>query len=95
MSQVELLEPIKTAIRDVLNNQKLVIEPASKLIGDLGLESIDFLDLSSEIENTIGFELDFKEVVQFMKAKNSGVTDIKSVTVENLIEFIETKQSSN
>lgn len=91
MTQAELLESIKGATRDVLNNQKLVIEPQSKLIGDLGLESIDFLDLSSEIENTIGFELDFKEVVQFLKEKNTGVTDIKSVTVQNLIDYIESK----
>lgn len=92
MSQ-ELLSSLQTSIRDVVNNQKLVIEPESKLIADLGLESIDFLDLSSEIENTIGFELDFKEVVEHLKQTTGGTTDIKAVTVQNLIDFIETKQA--
>lgn len=93
MSQETILNSLKDSIRDVVNNQKLTIEPASKLIGDLGLESIDFLDLSSEIENTIGFELDFKEVVEYLKQTSGGAADIKAVTVQNLIDFIETKQA--
>ncbi|MGZ3744898.1 MAG: acyl carrier protein [Pseudobdellovibrionaceae bacterium] len=93
MSQADLLNSIKDAIKDVVNNQKLNIELNSKLIDDLGLESIDFLDLSSEIENTIGFELDFKEVVEFLKQSAGNATDIKAVTVKNLIDFIETKQA--
>lgn len=93
MSQETLLSSLRDSIRDVVNNQKLAIEPASKLITDLGLESIDFLDLSSEIENTIGFELDFKEVVEYLKTTTGGSADIKSVTVQNLIDFIETKQA--
>ncbi|HEY8271830.1 MAG TPA: acyl carrier protein [Pseudobdellovibrionaceae bacterium] len=92
MSQT-LLNSIKDAIKDVVNNQKLNIEPTSKLIDDLGLESIDFLDLSSEIENTIGFELDFKEVVEYLKQTAGGATDIKAVTVQNLIDYIQTKQA--
>ena len=93
MSQETLFNSLKDSIRDVVNNQKLDITPSSKLITDLGLESIDFLDLSSEIENTIGFELDFKEVVEFLKQSTGGAADIKTVTVQNLIEFIETKQA--
>lgn len=93
MSQETLLNSIKDSIRDVVNNQKLAIEPASKLIGDLGLESIDFLDLSSEIENTVGFELDFKEVVEYLKTATGTAADLKTVTVQNLIDFIETKKA--
>ncbi len=93
MSQETLLNSLKDSIRDVVNNQNLTIEPTSKLIADLGLESIDFLDLSSEIENTIGFELDFKEVVEYLKQTAGGAADIKAVTVQNLIDFIGTKQA--
>ncbi|MEY4616652.1 MAG: hypothetical protein RJB66_1612 [Pseudomonadota bacterium] len=93
MSQETLLNSIKDSIRDVVNNQKLTIEPASKLIADLGLESIDFLDLSSEIENTVGFELDFKEVVEYLKTSTGNAADLKTVTVQNLIDFIETKKA--
>lgn len=93
MTQDVLFNSIKDAIKDVVNNQKLNIEPNSLLIGDLGLESIDFLDLSSEIENTIGFELDFKEVVEHMKQSSSGVADIKGLTIQNIIDFIEAKKA--
>ncbi len=93
MTQEVLFNSIKDAIKDVVNNQKLSIEPNSLLIGDLGLESIDFLDLSSEIENTIGFELDFKEVVEHLKQSSSGVADIKGLTIQNIIDFIETKKA--
>lgn len=89
----ELLSSLQDSIRDVVNNPKLVVEPQSQLITDLGLESIDFLDLSSEIENTIGFELDFKEVVEHIKAQSGGTADIKTVTVQNLIDFIESKNA--
>ncbi len=93
MTQEELFVSIKDAIKDVVNNQKLNVEKSSTLIGDLGLESIDFLDLSSEIENTIGFEIDFKEVVEHVKQSAAGVSDIKGLTVQNIIDFIEVKKA--
>jgi acyl carrier protein len=95
MTQEVLFDSLQTAIKDVLNNQKLVVEPTSKFVSDLGLESIDFLDLSSEIENTIGFELDFKEVVQYLKDSNQNTTSMKDVTVDHLINYILAKKTVN
>ncbi len=87
-NQAELLTTVQKVIRDVLNNQNLQVKPESKLMDDLGLESIDLLDISSELENSIGIELDFKEVAQFAKSKNGGVADFKKVTVNDLIQYI-------
>ena len=95
MTQEVLFDSLQSAIKDVLNNQKLVVEPTSKFVSDLGLESIDFLDLSSEIENTIGFELDFKEVVQYLKESNQNTTSMKDVTVDHLINYILAKKNIN
>ena len=95
MTKDVLFDSLQTAIKDVLNNQKLVVEPTSKFVSDLGLESIDFLDLSSEIENTIGFELDFKEVVQYLKESNQNTTSMKDVTVDHLINYILAKKNAN
>lgn len=89
-AQTELLQNIEKAIRDVLNNPTLNIGLESKLVDDLGLESIDMLDVSSELENSIGRELDFKEVAEFVKNKNGAQANIKSVSVKDLIDFIET-----
>ena len=41
------------------------------IVKDLGAESIDFLDISFEIENGLGFEVDFKEIIKGLQ-KTSG-----------------------
>lgn len=87
-NQDELLVTIQQAIRDVLNNQTLNVKMDNKLIGDLGLESIDLLDLSSELEQSIGKELDFKEVAEFVKKRSGGSADMKSASVKDLTDFI-------
>ncbi len=93
MSQTEILTEVSKAIKDVLNNQSLSVTLDSKLMNDLGLESIDLLDVSSELEGALGLEIDFKEVAEFVKA-NSGnsVSDMKSVKVQDLVQFIEAKK---
>ena len=87
-NQDELLGTIQQAIRDVLNNQSLNVKLENKLIGDLGLESIDLLDLSSELEQSIGKELDFKEVAELVKKRSGGSADMKSASVQDLTDFI-------
>jgi acyl carrier protein len=88
MSNAELMESIQKVIKDVLNNQTLTIKGENRLMDDLGLESIDLIDISSELENTIGKELDFKDVADFVK-KNGGAPDLRNITVNQLIEYIE------
>lgn len=87
-SQQELLSTIQQAVRDVLNNQNMVVKMESKLIEDLGLESIDLLDVSSELENAISKEIDFKEVAEFVKTRNGGTGDMRRVTTQDLVDFI-------
>ena len=88
MTNQDLMATIQKVIRDVLNNQSMEIKSESRLLDDLGLESIDLLDISSEIENSIGKELDFKDVAAFAK-KSGGTADLKSITVGHLIAYIE------
>jgi acyl carrier protein len=93
MPQTELLTTVGSAIKDVLNNPSLEVKLESRLINDLGLESIDLLDVSSELEGTIGLEIDFKEVAEFVKSNSGGsVSDMKGVRVQDLISFIASKQ---
>jgi hypothetical protein len=55
----------------------------------------DLLDVSSELENTIGLEVDFKDVVMFLRERQkSDQIDMKSVRVRDLIEYIEEKRQS-
>jgi acyl carrier protein len=88
----ELLQNIEKAIRDVVNNQTLAVKADSRLISDLGLESIDLLDVSSELENTIGQELDFKEVAEHISKKSGKPADMKAMRVQDLIDYIQSSK---
>ena len=92
MESNEMLTTIETAIRNVVNNQALAVKADSRLVEDLGLESIDLLDVSSELENSIGKELDFREVAEFAKAKSGRPADLKSLKVSDMIEYIQANQ---
>lgn len=88
MSQTELLSEISKVIRDVVNNPSLTVTADSKLVGDLGLESIDLLDVSSELENTVGREIDFREVAETMSKSTGQTVDMKGLTVNHVIQFL-------
>lgn len=89
MAQTEYFSEVSKVIRDVVNNQSLAITADSKLVSDLGLESIDLLDVSSELENTVGREIDFREVAESVSKKTGQTIDMKSLTVNHLIEFLD------
>jgi acyl carrier protein len=57
-SEQETFAKIEEAVRAVLDTDKGEVEPSSLLIEDLGLESIDFLDLGYELEKRFGGEVD-------------------------------------
>jgi len=88
VTQTEYLSEVSKVIRDVVNNQSLVVNADSKLVADLGLESIDLLDVSSELENTVGREIDFREVAESASKKTGQTIDMKGLTVNHLIEFL-------
>lgn len=89
MTNPELLETIQNVVREILNNQSMVVTGESRFMDDLGLESIDLLDLSSELENSIGKELDFKDLAEYSKNNGGTATSMKDITVNNLIQYIE------
>ena len=88
MSEGELLNVIEKAIRDVVNNPNLKVVGESKLMGDLGLESIDFLDISSELENSLGKEIDFKEVAEFAGKQENQPANMKIVKIQHLLNYL-------
>jgi len=89
MEQSEILTTIETAIRNVVNNQNLTVKSDSRLVEDLGLESIDLLDLSSELENSLGKELDFREVADYAERKSGVPAELKGIKVSDIIEYIQ------
>lgn len=91
MSSPELFNNVSEVIRGVVNNKGLVVNPESRLVEDLGLESIDLLDVSSELENSLGWELDFREIAQSMSQSTGKEVDMKSIRVQDLMDYISSK----
>lgn len=86
MNQDELFKHFEKAVKDVLNNPKVEVSPEATLFDDLGLESIDLLDLSCDLEKTLGRELDFKAIYKHVTTQK-GVTP-NQVRVRDVVGFI-------
>ena len=82
----EIMKTFEAAVREVLNNPKLEVKPENTLFDDLGLESIDLLDLSCDLEKTLGREIDFKEV--FKKVTVSQSIKANEVNVGQVVDCL-------
>jgi acyl carrier protein len=61
-SDPEILERLRALLVDVLAVPAERIQPGSTLVGDLGAESIDLLDLSFRIEEAFGITIEANEL---------------------------------
>jgi acyl carrier protein len=82
-----LLSHIDAAIRAVLVVDDGALLPSTALVGDLGAESIDFLDISCEIEKRCNVEIDFKKLVKARQA-SSGVS-APDITVQDILTHVQ------
>ena len=89
-NETEVFGFVETAIKTVLNSKDLQVKPESKLASDLGIESIDLLDISCELEKSIGRELDFKELAKHVTAKQG--TSAKDLCVRDVVGYIQATQ---
>lgn len=58
----DVLSAVKTAIATVLDREVNAITDSANIVNDLGAESIDFLDMNSELEKLLRIEFSFKDV---------------------------------
>lgn len=87
MTNEELFSHVETAIRRVMRLKDEPILPSTTLIAGLGVESIDFLDLSCELEKITDEELDFREIIAELRAKTGQ--EVVDVSVENIVDFLQ------
>ena len=62
MSEQEVYDKIKEVLENALGVDEDEITPDAKLEGDLGAESIDYLDIQFQIEKTFGIKFDATEM---------------------------------
>ncbi len=70
-SQTEILAAVQKSIATVLNRDLAEIGAEANLVDDLGAESIDFLDISSELEKMLNVEVNFNDIAG---GKSSNLT---------------------
>lgn len=62
MSQEEVLKKVQTVLVDALGVDDDEVTPTSTLVGDLGAESIDFLDIVFRLEKAFGIKVNQGEL---------------------------------
>lgn len=85
-TEQDLFSHIDSAIRTVLNVNDKPITPTTTLVGNLGAESIDFLDISCEIEKHFNVEVDFRKL--FKKRQGLTGSAAPDISVQDLMEYV-------
>ena len=62
-SKEEIFEGVKEALVDALAVDDEDVTPEATLVGDLGAESIDILDIIYRLEKTFGIKIDQSELI--------------------------------
>lgn len=76
MNGKNALDLAREAIADIMNVEPASIEPSTRLVMDLGCESIDFMEMAVKLSRAMGKELDdeamFLRSLRLMLEKNRG-----------------------
>ena len=72
-SRDEIYEKVKTALIDALGVDDDEVSPTATMVGDLGAESIDFLDIVFRLEKAFGIKIPrgelFPDMVRYVQGK--------------------------
>jgi acyl carrier protein len=86
-NEKELFSQVEEAVRAVLNTEEGEIKMESMFRADLNTESIDFLDITFEIEKRTGVEMDFPSVLKYMTEKK-GTDEITDLSVADVVGYL-------
>lgn len=87
MQDEEILSSIKQVISELIKNKATPVTPESKIIEDLGLESIDFIDLIFELERKFKVEIDLNLLgLELAKYKERRFTEVRIVDLKDFVK---------
>jgi acyl carrier protein len=87
LSDQELYSEVEKVICTVFRLSGSAVRPDTTLVGDLGAESIDFLDLGCDLEKIVDAEVDFRKLFQEKRIKAEGA-DVLDVTVQEVVDYL-------
>ncbi len=88
-SSEEVFEKVQAALMDALGVEEDEVTPEATMVGDLGAESIDFLDIVFKLEKAFGINIPREELfpddiltnaeyVKDGKVTDQGIAELKS-----------------
>src|SRR4051812_5503905 len=86
-SNEKVFEKVRTALVDALGVDDDEVRPESTIIGDLGAESIDFLDIVFRLEKSFGIEIPRSELTPEDVLTNPNYVKEGKVTPEGIAEI--------
>lgn len=83
-------ETLIATIRDAIHVTTLIeidlIQEGSWLVKDIGIGSIDFLDISYELEKNLNRSVDFQKIILVAQTKRRD--DARDLTVKELADYL-------
>jgi acyl carrier protein len=83
----EVFKKVQTALVDALGVDEEEVTPQATMVGDLGAESIDFLDIVFKLEKAFGIEIPRKELTPEDVLTNADYVQDGKVTPAGLAEL--------
>jgi acyl carrier protein len=82
--QAEVFEKVRTCLVDALGVDEEEVTPEATMVGDLGAESIDFLDIVFRLEKTFNIKIPRGELFPEDVLSNAQYVQDGKVTAEGL-----------
>lgn len=87
MDKNKITSEVQNSIREILGSPSLSVADTDRLIEDIGLESIDFIDLVFELEKRLSIRFDLDAFSKEMMKHNVG--RYLGVKVSDITTFIQ------
>jgi acyl carrier protein len=81
-TEAELLAKVQASIATAIGAEASELTPDKKLFQDLGVDSVDFLDISYEVERETGFDV---------TALFDGEQPTPELTIQGLVDLLKAK----
>ena len=94
LNDQELFSEVEKVICNVFRLSGSAVRPDTTLVGDLGAESIDFLDLGCDLEKVVDAEVDFRKLFQEKRAQAAGASVVLDVTVQEIVDYLKAQVDS-
>ncbi len=86
-SDEDIYKAICGSIETVVGSTELRLKPETKLVGDLGIESIDVIDVLFEIEKTLGISINLAAIFQSFR-RDTGQSNQFDLEIRQIAEYI-------